>query len=128
MDDTTLSVRERIEVALMHLSNENTMPSVALVCRLAGVSRANLYTSHPDIVKNIRSLATRKSNAHSTTTLKTVVSSTVRRDQKKLIDSLAYTCLELRLALDDELAKGARLSEEISTLKSELLRATKVRR
>lgn len=98
MDDTTLSVRERIQVALAHLSSERTQPSIALVCRLAAVSRANLYISHPDILENIRSLSVRKNALNSTLLPKHVVSNVNGRDQKAMVDSLAYTCLELRLA------------------------------
>ncbi|WP_321907817.1 TetR/AcrR family transcriptional regulator [Burkholderia cepacia] len=50
-----LSVRERVEAALAFLASEDNggRLSVSAVCRLAGVSRANLYSSHPDIVDRI---------------------------------------------------------------------------
>ena len=124
MDDDDLSVRERIEVALAHLYSERKQPSIALVCRLAAVSRANLYTSHPDILEGIRSLKERKSIPRSRSPQKHVDAEN-RRELKKTVDTLAYTCLELRHALDEQRAQGARLIEEIASLKQELLRVQK---
>lgn len=59
-----LSVRERVEAAFAFLASDSGggRLSVSAVCRLAGVSRANLYSSHPDVVDRI---ARRRPSGHS---------------------------------------------------------------
>lgn len=53
--DGGLSVLERVEAAISFLASDTggRKLSVSAVCRAAGVSRANLYSSHPEIVKRI---------------------------------------------------------------------------
>ncbi|CAE6797234.1 hypothetical protein R75461_05012 [Paraburkholderia nemoris] len=53
--DGGLSVLERVEAAIAFLASDTggRKLSVSAVCRAAGVSRANLYSSHPEIVKQI---------------------------------------------------------------------------
>jgi AcrR family transcriptional regulator len=50
-----LSVAERVEAAIVFLTSEHSGSklSVSAVCRAAGVNRANLYSSHPDVVEQI---------------------------------------------------------------------------
>ena len=56
--DGGLSVLERVEAAISFLvsDTEGRKLSVSAVCRAAGVSRANMYSSHPEIVGRIVSL------------------------------------------------------------------------
>ncbi|HKU28268.1 MAG TPA: hypothetical protein VJQ54_22565 [Candidatus Sulfotelmatobacter sp.] len=53
---TQLSVRERVEAALKiaRCENPHSRISVSELSRLAGVSRANLYSSHRDIVASLK--------------------------------------------------------------------------
>lgn len=53
----TGSVRSRVESALAlwrHENPQNKPPSISAICRLAGVSRANLYVHHPELLASIR--------------------------------------------------------------------------
>lgn len=51
-----LSVRERVEAALVLLRRDNPRAQITVseLCRIAGVSRANLYASHPDVIQGLR--------------------------------------------------------------------------
>lgn len=51
----TLNVRERVQAAILFLRENNGLKAVTVsaVCRAAGVSRANLYQHHRDIVDEI---------------------------------------------------------------------------
>lgn len=48
-----LSVRERVDAALVLLRRDNPRAQITVseLCRVAGVSRANIYASHKDVVE-----------------------------------------------------------------------------
>lgn len=51
-----LSVRERVNAALILLRRDNPRARITVseLCRVAGVSRANIYASHQDVVESLR--------------------------------------------------------------------------
>ncbi|UJB67370.1 hypothetical protein YS110_06155 [Acidovorax sp. YS12] len=51
-----MSVRERVDAALVLLRRDNPRAQITVseLCRVAGVSRANIYASHKDVVESLR--------------------------------------------------------------------------
>lgn len=111
-------------MTLVHILTENKAPSISLLCQLAGVNRANLYATHPDIVAEIRNLKQKQCPGRTAPKSRRTGSTEVK-ETKKLIDALAYTCLELRHALDEERSRSDRAAQEILGLKRELLQLRK---
>lgn len=56
MPSVDLSVSEQLEAALRFCEQENpgAHHSLSKICRLAGVNRSNVYTSHPQFVARLR--------------------------------------------------------------------------
>lgn len=109
------SIRNKVLAVIAYLTHENEPLSVAKVCKLAEVSRANLYSTYPDLVAKIQECG-------QTLIRETKIARPVPRgggpaDLKRQLSILAYSCIELRTALDQEREKSARLAEEISRLK-----------
>lgn len=91
-------VRLKVENALIYLTNlsPGQRISVSEVCRLAGVSRANLYSSHSDLLAKIRD-----SNKSSGRRLGTKSASNRQLSEeltvlRKKVKALAFLCLELK--------------------------------
>lgn len=115
-----LSVRERVEAALKVARSENPSSriSVSELSRLAGVSRANLYTSHRDIVARLQSTPKkgppRQPGADPSQKLKQL--RIELRDQVRKNRALVYLVIELRAELqrtrnqlaEEKQLKGAR--------------------
>lgn len=94
-----LNVVERVNAALQMQRHESASQriSVSEICRLAGVSRANLYASHPEIVAEIlghpvgeRSVQPSRKTANATLSHAASVSASEREK------ALLYLCLELQ--------------------------------
>jgi hypothetical protein len=91
-------VKLKVENALTYLTNQapGQRISVSEVCRLAGVSRANLYSSHSDLLAKIRD-----SNKSSVRRLGTKNASNRQLSEelkvlRKKVKALAFLCLELK--------------------------------
>jgi hypothetical protein len=108
-------VKEKVAAALAHLCGTNEEPTVAKVCRLAEVSRANLYSTYPELIDAIRKK--RKKNSQETITKpvgakdrsRTAEIMRLRQENKVL----AYACVELRSALDREREKAVFLKTQL---------------
>lgn len=104
-------VRNKVLAVITHLSNENERLSISKVCKLAEVSRANLYSTYPDLVDKILECsqtakvgkAPRKSPPRDVDLV----------DLKRQLSMLAYSCIELRTALDREREKTVRLTDQL---------------
>ncbi|HET9645427.1 MAG TPA: hypothetical protein VFP68_19190 [Burkholderiaceae bacterium] len=98
-----LSVRERIDATLKLAlrDNPNARMSVSELSRLADVSRANLYTSHRDVVASLRSkLEVNRRRGHRTDSSETLQQ--VRKELQAEVGknrALAYLVIELRAEL-----------------------------
>jgi hypothetical protein len=92
-----LTPRERVEAALAlhHIESPGTPLSVSKICAEASVSRANLYTHHPDLVKKILGSAKTVGKRAPPTT--TVADLKVRlAAEKKRANALLLVCVELQ--------------------------------
>ncbi|WP_143029308.1 hypothetical protein [Rhodoferax sp. OV413] len=56
MSLVSLSIAERLDAALKFYDQENPggCPSLSKICKLAGVNRSNIYTSHPEFLSRLR--------------------------------------------------------------------------
>jgi hypothetical protein len=116
-----LSVRERIDAALKIARCDNPRSGITIseLSRLAGVSRANLYTSHRDVVLSLQSdfkeNRPRQRSADPSEKLKQLRMEL--RDEVHKNRALVYLVIELRAELqrtrdqlaNEERAKSARL-------------------
>ena len=110
----TLSVRERVDAALILLRKNNPRARITVseLCRTAGVSRANLYASHRDVVQSLRvearsSLRQKKSSATPSVMkkLREKLATEVRKNH-----ALVYLVTELRAELQRERVRHARMA------------------
>lgn len=92
------SVRDRVEAALaLRRHAEPSSPvAISLICRDAGVSRANLYAHYPDLVQKIRSTWAPRTEPAKRAEL--AIEKAVRLP---VVDTaLLYLCLELRAEVE----------------------------
>lgn len=98
-----LSVRERVDAALKLARRENQRAklTVSELSRLAGVSRANLYASHPDIVLGLRSESrTTRAHRYDAETSKKLAAARLQLAQEvRKNRALIYLVIELRAEL-----------------------------
>lgn len=105
-----LSVKDRIDAVLQLQQREAPFDplSVAEVCRRAGVNRANLYVTHPELVAQI---LRRPVNARGRSKPRDLPQERVRcyaQDEMRVqVKALLYICLELRAQVE-KLESGAR--------------------
>ncbi|CAJ0774975.1 hypothetical protein R8510_04042 [Ralstonia chuxiongensis] len=96
----SLSVEERVRAALdLHrVEDPARLPSVAELCRQAGVSRANLYVSHAELVAAIlgRSVQSKKKSSPSKVKVAASVEQPSRAVTSVREKALLYLCLELQ--------------------------------
>lgn len=117
---TQLSVRERIDAALKiaRCENPSARITVSELSRLAGVSRANLYTSHRDLVASLqpaRGKGQRRPHSADLSERLKKLRMELREEVRKN-RALVYLLIELRAELqrtrnqlaEEEHAKGAR--------------------
>jgi hypothetical protein len=104
-DRDVLSVTERVEAVLQLQKQErpNERLSVAEVCRRSGVSRANLYATHPTVVAAI--LGRTSDSAHralakerNAVSMPVRTASPVTSAREK---SLLYLCVELQAEIQN---------------------------
>jgi len=62
---SSLTVHEKVEAALSFLKSESPFlsPSVAAVCKAAGVNRGSLYANHPALIEKIEGRPIKKKEA-----------------------------------------------------------------
>jgi hypothetical protein len=92
------SVRERVEAALtLRRHAEPASPvAISLICRDAGISRANLYAHYPDLVQTIRATWGPRNEI-----AKRGGTATVTAARRPAVDAaLLYLCLELRAEVE----------------------------
>jgi AcrR family transcriptional regulator len=102
----SLSVRERIDAALKLARRDNPRAKITVseLSRLAGVSRANLYTSHGDVVLQLQSESKANRQCRSNT------------DPSEKLK-------KIRLELENEVRKNRALVYLVIELRAELRRA-----
>lgn len=103
----TAEIQEKVMDAIEYLRKEGYgSPSISMVCRTASVSRANLYATYPDLVQIIGEMR-RKTTRMAASASR---SDNVLRDEnamlKQQIKILAYACVELKSALEQERNKN----------------------
>lgn len=110
----TLSVRERVDAALILLRRDNPRARITVseLCRIAGVSRVNLYTSHQDVVESLRREVPAASPHAQPASVPTVMkklreelAAEVRKNR-----ALVYLLTELRAELQRKYARRAHLA------------------
>lgn len=105
-----LSVKDRVDAVLQLQQREAPFDplSVAEVCRRAGVNRANLYATHPELVAQI---LRRPADARGRSKPRDLSQERVRCDaqdeMRAQVKALLYICLELRAQVE-KLEAGAR--------------------
>lgn len=110
-DSVADTIQLRVANALTFLLNEQPSQyiSVSKVCRVAEVSRANLYSSHRSLIDQIHSVnKERKARQH--TTLERARQEISVEDVKTLqkrVKTLAFICIELQLKNDELLSRLA---------------------
>lgn len=100
----TVSVEERFNTALLLLREQKGEHAISIsaVCKAAGVSRANIYSNHPDLVAKV---PPRAAFSKSTGKLKETGNASCRELQlelqsvKKQYHALLATCIELEAEL-----------------------------
>jgi hypothetical protein len=103
------SVDERIAGAMAYLIAENRLQTTSVVefCRIADVSRANLYVHHPEVLASLRCAGSpsprvsRKKNSRPI-------------DQQDTINALRAICIELALEVHQLRQKVASLETDRS--------------
>lgn len=97
-----LTVRERFEAAVHAYRQENpaSQPPVALVCRLAGLNRANIYATHPDLVASLRASRLSQPRPREVVPQDGQRVSSKVKDEGKYLKALLYLCLELRAEVE----------------------------
>lgn len=109
------SVKHRLASALALLDAENRLgtASIAEICRLANVSRANVYSTHRQMVDDARGP---RVAARQGVKKKSKEPSRNAEDVDLLearIMALRYICLELTLELEAERKKSIELADEL---------------
>ena len=99
-----LTIPERVDAIIKVLLVEQAPISVAAVCRMARVSRANLYATYPDLVTEIRAHR-RPKQSHHRAAVSEKADARVSTSEKALL----YLCLELQAEV---FRLKARLSEK----------------
>lgn len=109
------SVKERLASAIALLDAENRLgtASIAEICRLANVSRANAYSTHRQLLDDARGPRVEARRA---------IKSKSNKVSQKLDDvavlearvmALRYICLELTIELEAEREKSRELADEL---------------
>lgn len=109
------SVKQRLTSALAYLEAENRLEttSISEVCRLANVSRANVYATHREMVmqaigpKALPSLKGGEGKKKREDEIKNV------KDLEHQVLALRYICIELTLELEAERKKSRELANEV---------------
>jgi len=114
-DSVADTIQIRIANALTFLLNEQPSQyiSVSKVCRIAEVSRANLYSSHRSLVDQIHSV-NKERRAQQPTTVERArdeISAEVVKNLQKRVRTLAFLCVELQLKNDELLSRLAALEK-----------------
>ena len=102
--EAALSVRERFEAAVHAYRQEHpaTYPPIAVICRLAGLNRSNIYATHPDLVATIRPPRVRKQVGDKLRRLDKPSRADATVENEKLrFKALLYVCLELRAEVEN---------------------------
>ena len=108
-----LSVRERVNAALILLRRDNPRARITVseLCRVAGVSRANIYASHQDVVESLRK-EVHAASSHAQPVPMPTVMRKLREELAAEIrknHALVYLVTKLRAELHREYAKHAYL-------------------
>jgi hypothetical protein len=110
-------IEDKVQAAIAYVMEENLTPSISRICRLAQVSRANLYTSHPDLIDLIKSYRTHtQTQSGKASALKRDLPDEITR-LKKQVRVLSYACIELKQALDAEREKNELLNSRLEKIK-----------
>lgn len=109
-------IEEKVAIAMQYLIDENIPPSISAVCKYAGVSRANLYATYPDLVNKIKSFKVKKDSAPSKNSRTTSLIDENKK-LKKQLKTLGYICVELRHALDLEKDKSRHLMARLEKVR-----------
>lgn len=110
----TLSVRERVDAALILLRKDNPRARITVseLCRTAGVSRANLYASHRDVVQSLRVEARsspRQKKSSSTPPVMKQLREKLAAEARKN-HALVYLVTELRAELQRERVRHSQMA------------------
>lgn len=100
---STLTVRDRFEAAVHAYRQDypTSQPSIALICRLAGLSRANIYATYPDLVASVHSSRMRTQRAEELPVRDRRCGACAAKDEEnKRLKALLYVCLELRAEVE----------------------------
>lgn len=108
-DSVADTIQLRVANTLTFLLNEQPGQyiSVSKVCRIAEVSRANLYSSHRSLVEQIHSV-NKGRKAQQPTTVERAREKISVEDVKTLqkrVKTLAFLCVELQLKNDELLSR-----------------------
>jgi hypothetical protein len=109
-------IEEKVSATIKYLIGENITPSISKVCKYAEISRANLYTTYPHLINQIKSFRVKKDSDKP----KNSEATSLVEENKKLkfqLKVLGYTCIELRHALDREKDKSQQLTFRLEKLK-----------
>lgn len=104
--------RQSVENVLTYLENlgPNTSVSVVEICKLAKVSRANLYSSYPDLVAKIK-LLNKMEPPDKNSFSQSRISQSKVGDLRKVVSALIAQCIELQLE-NESLAKQLKAKKE----------------
>lgn len=116
MSTNTLQVSTRVRAAILAHKAEHQFArmSVSGICRAAGVSRANLYENHPELVIEILQWGSKNIIARGAKVTRTGRLEAAIREKKELqerFDAILMICVELQA--------------EVRTLRSNAARAAK---
>lgn len=109
------SVKQRLESAIALLKAEDRLEtaSIAEICRLASVSRANVYSTHRQMLDDVRGPKLTAPRAIKKKS-KEVCQNSKRVDVLDArIMALRYICLELTVELEAERKKSRELADEL---------------
>lgn len=97
-----LTVRERFEAALHAYRHEHPtgQPTIALICRLAGLNRANVYASHPDLIAAVRVGRVPTATHRNQLPKSSPATAAENAEDAKRRKALLYVCLELRAEVE----------------------------
>ena len=114
-DSVADTIQLRIANALTFLLNEQPCQyiSVSKVCRIAEVSRANLYSSHRSLVDQIHSVNKQRKAQQPTTVGRAREEISVEdvKALQKRVKTLAFLCVELQLKNDELMSRLAALEK-----------------
>lgn len=101
---SSLTVQEKINAALKLIKQETPAATINIskLARLAGVSRANLYASHPELVLSLKRTPTQKSVDAKTSSpqQKLRVASAALKLERRKNKALLYLAGELRAEIE----------------------------